>query len=172
MTLRWPGLTPRSSFRMPPSDASYPVRARASAGFLRAREKICPWSANGLSESCPLRTTTNRQHKKSLSTIGVGSECGGRTRVLSITALEPTAEVASSRRNSVSYCIIWCINCSITCCRMAVLTLPPYRFNGPTVFYSSDDAGCDLPLQACPGPGRGLWHTVARGAPCASRSHR
>jgi hypothetical protein len=27
-------------------------------------------------------------------------------------ALEPTAEVVSSRRNSASYCIIWRINCS------------------------------------------------------------
>jgi len=33
-------------------------------------------------------------------------------------------------------------------------------------------AACDLPVQACPGAGRGLWHAAARAATCAARSNR
>ena len=33
-------------------------------------------------------------------------------------------------------------------------------------------AACDLPVQACPGAGRGLWHAAARAATRASRPHR
>ena len=33
-------------------------------------------------------------------------------------------------------------------------------------------AACDLPVQACPGAGRGLWHTAARAATRASRAYR
>ena len=91
-----------------------------------------------------------------LSSMGWGQigPVSSRRQPPSVLALEPTAEVASSRRNSPSWCVICRIKCSITCCRM---TPSCWLVSSATVFAiasmtSSASAVSTLPEPACPIP--------------------